>query len=108
VQPHTTIAAARVITPTRDSTAIDVKVGELVRVRRPADFARWQVDYAAEVLRPVAGATDVVSPGPDGWTFVIVGEGTSDLTLTAEPPPGPGPVPPSPPKFTLIVRATKP
>jgi hypothetical protein len=108
VRPQTPLAAARVINPTRSASEIDVRVGEVIQVRRPADFARWQVDFAGEVLRPSGPPGELATPGPDGWTFSVIGEGVCELMLTAEPAPGPvSPVSPSPPRFTVTIRSSR-
>jgi hypothetical protein len=103
-----TPVVARVIVPTRAGSEIEVRVGEVIRVRRPADFTRWQLDYAGDILRPVGRPGEIAEPGPEGWTFTVIGAGVCELRLTAEVAPGPaGPVSPSPPQFTLTIRSTQ-
>ena len=108
MRPPTSLSAARVLQPARAGSEFDVRVGEVIRVRRPADFARWQVSFAGEILRYVGEPVALAEPGPEGWTFSVIGEGVCELTLTAELAPGPvSPVSPSPPKFTVTIRSTK-
>ena len=103
-----TPVVAREIVPGRSASEVEVRVGELIRVRRPAAFDRWHVDFAANVLRPVGGPDLIAEPGPDGWTFSVIGAGICELRLTAEIAPAPGgAVRPSPPQFTLTIRSTQ-
>lgn len=109
LSPTASVAAAHVITRARFGTEVEVRVGELIRVPRPMDATRWQVDYAIEMLRPIGGPKAMAEPGPDGWRFEVVGAGTCELMLTAELTPEPArPISPSVPRFTVTIRATKP
>lgn len=61
---------------------ITVRVGDVLRVDRPANYDEWDVAYAAEVLRALNTDEGRRRPPADGWTFAVVARGTTDLLLT--------------------------
>lgn len=83
---------------------IALRLHQTIRVVRPADFADWQVDYAADVLKALDAAQQVRSPGADGWRFEAIGRGETDIVVT--PIVAPAPNGASPPRFTVTVRVS--
>ena len=83
-------------------SAITVRVGDVLKVERPADFETWTVDFSRDVLRSLNTEEGRRTPPPDGWTFAVVGTGTTDLAFTAHGPSGGRP---SNPRFTISITA---
>jgi hypothetical protein len=61
---------------------ITVRVGDVLRVDRPANYEQWDVAYADDVLRSLNTDEGRRQPPADGWTFAVVARGTTDLLLT--------------------------
>lgn len=109
-----TVAAGRpdAVAPARGRTVsvsaaqfaspITVRVGDVLKVERPAEFDSWTVDFSRDVLRSLNTAEGRRRPPPDGWTFAVVGSGTTDLVFTAHPATGTSP---SNPRFILSITA---
>jgi hypothetical protein len=107
-----TVAAGRpdAVAPARGRTVrvsasqfaspVTVRVGDVLKVQRPAEFDRWTVDFSRDVLRSLNTAEGRRTPPADGWTFAVVGSGTTDLVFTAHPPTGTSP---SNPRFILSI-----
>jgi hypothetical protein len=81
---------------------ISVRVGDVLRVDRPANFDEWDVAYAAEVLRSLNTDEGRRRPPADGWTFAVIARGTTDLLLTPIVSRGGTP---NVPKFTVTITA---
>jgi hypothetical protein len=109
-----TVAAGRpdAVAPARGRTVrvsaaqfaspITVRVGDVLKVERPAEFDTWTVDFSRDVLRSLNTAAGRRTPPADGWTFAVVGSGTTDLVFTAHPRTGTSP---STPRFILSITA---
>jgi hypothetical protein len=112
--PACTVAAGRpdAVAPSRGRTVrvaasqfgsgITVRVGDVLKVERPAEFDTWTVDFSRDVLRSLNTDEGRRTPPADGWTFAVVGVGTTDLVFTAHPAAGGTP---SNPRFTLSITA---
>jgi hypothetical protein len=83
-------------------SAISVRVGDVLKVERPANFDTWTVDFSRDVLRSLNTDEGRRTPPADGWTFAVVGTGTTDLAFTAHRAGGGTP---STPRFTLSITA---
>lgn len=81
---------------------IAVQVGDVLRVERPADYAEWDLAYAAEVLRSLNTDEGRRRPPANGWTFAVVARGTTDLSLTPFVARGGTP---NVPKFVVTITA---
>ncbi len=81
---------------------VTLRQHQTLRIVRPADFAEWQVDYASDVLKPLASAEDMRSPGPDGWRFEAIGAGETEVVAT--PVVASAPNRASPPRFSITIR----
>jgi len=90
------------VSPSQFGSAITVRVGDVLKVARPAAFDIWTVDFSRDVLRSLNTAAGLRTPPPEGWTFAVVGSGTTDLAFTAHPPTGGSP---STPRFVLSITA---
>jgi hypothetical protein len=84
-------------------SAITVRVGDVLKVERPAAFETWTVDFSRDVLRSLNTEEGLRTPPADGWTFAVVGAGTTDLVVTAHPEKGGGT--PNTPRFILSITA---
>ena len=81
---------------------ITVRVGDVLRVDRPANYDEWDIAYAAEVLRSLNTDEGRREPPIDGWTFAVVARGTTDLLLTPVVSRGGTP---NVPKFVVTITA---
>jgi hypothetical protein len=96
-----------VVSPEKFGSTIDVRTGQVIAVRRPADADEWSVDYASEVLMPLQSEKEQRKPGPQGWRFRAVGAGETDLAFTALQAPCREQVPcpqPPPRRFVITIR----
>lgn len=82
-------------------TEITVRVGDVVRVDRPADYEEWDIAYATEILRSLNTEEGRRRPPADGWTFAVIARGTTDISLTPFTRGGT----PNVPKFVVTVTA---
>jgi hypothetical protein len=83
-------------------STIAVRVGDVLKVERPADYDTWTVDFSRDVLRSLNTEEGRRTPPADGWTFAVVGRGTTDLAFTAH---SPGGGTPNVPRFVLSIAA---
>ena len=83
-------------------TEITVRVGDVLRIERPADYDEWNLAYSTDVLRSLNTAQGQRRPPADGWTFAVVAAGTTDISLTPVVPRGGTP---NVPKFVVTVSA---
>jgi hypothetical protein len=67
---------------------VRVKVGDVLRVDRPAENEEWDLAYADDILRSLNTEQGRRRPPADGWTFAVIGRGTTDITLTPVAPQG--------------------
>lgn len=102
----TSLAPANDVVVTPQGQTVELRVGQTLAVRRPADVPDWQVDFADDVLKALQTAEQTRSPGPDGWRFEAVKAGETDVVFTgkrrADPSRPSGP--PNMPSFRLTVR----
>jgi hypothetical protein len=83
-------------------TSIMVRVGDVLKIARPASHETWTLDFSRDVLRSLNTEEGRRTPPADGWTFAVVGTGTTDLAATAHSPRGgTGNVP----RFVLSITA---
>ena len=90
------------ITASQFGSDVMVRVGDVLKVERPADHDTWTVDFAREILRSLNTAEGRRTPPPDGWTFAVVGSGTTDLVFTAHVSRGGTP---NVPRFVVSITA---
>ena len=90
------------VTAAQFGPTVVVRVGDVLKVERPAPFERWTVDFSRDVLRSLNTDEGRRTPPPDGWTFAVVGAGTTDLAFTAHTSQGGTP---NVPRFVLAVTA---
>ena len=83
-------------------SSISVRVGDVLKVQRPANFATWTVDFSRDVLRSLNTEEGRRTPPADGWTFAVVGTGTTELAVTAHESRGGTP---NLPRFVLSITA---
>lgn len=62
------------------ATRVELKVGEVLRVRRPDDQRKWTVSGGEGVLELLTPPSDSV--GPEGWRFRASAAGDGELTFT--------------------------
>jgi hypothetical protein len=101
-----TVAPARSrtvrVTAAQFGSAITVRVGDVLKVEPPASSDSWTIDFSGDILRSLNTAEGRRTPPRDGWTFAVVGTGTTDLAVTAHRP---GPGTPNVPRFVLSITA---
>ena len=90
------------VTASQFGTSISVRVGDVLKIERPAEYDTWTVDFSSDVLRSLNTAEGRRTPPPDGWTFAVVGAGITDLVFTAHPSRGGTP---NVPRFVLAITA---
>jgi hypothetical protein len=83
-------------------TSITVRVGDVLKVERPARHDTWTLDFSREVLRSLNTEEGRRTPPAEGWTFAVVGTGTTDLAATAH---SSGGGTPNVPRFVLSITA---
>jgi hypothetical protein len=83
-------------------SAITVRVGDVLKVQRPASYKTWTLDFSRDVLRSLNTEEGRRTPPADGWTFAVVGTGTTDLAVTAHLSRGGTP---NVPRFVLSITA---
>jgi hypothetical protein len=71
------------ITASQFGSTVSVRVGDVLKIERPANHERWTVDFSRDVLRSLNTDEGRRTPPPDGWTFAVVHAGTTDLVFTA-------------------------
>jgi hypothetical protein len=67
-------------------TEITVRVGDVLVVERPANYEEWDVAFSSDVLRSLNTDQGRRTPPANGWTFAVVGIGSTDLTFTPHLP----------------------
>jgi hypothetical protein len=77
------------VTASQFGSPVSVRVGDVLKVERPADYEGWTVDFSRAVLRSLNTDEGRRTPPADGWTFAVVGSGTTELVLSAQSPRGP-------------------
>jgi hypothetical protein len=90
------------VTRTQFGSEITVRVGDVLKVPRPADYDEWDLAYSNDVLRSLNSEEGRRRPPADGWTFAVVARGTTDISLTPFVTRGGTP---NVPKFVLTVTA---
>ena len=83
-------------------SSIRVRVGDVLKVPRPANHDAWTLDFSRDVLRSLNTDEGRRTPPTDGWTFAVVGTGTTELAVTAH---GSGSGTPNVPRFVLSITA---
>lgn len=98
------VDADRTVRVTRDrfGGSVDVRVGDVLVVERPADYDEWSLAFSTEVLRSLNTEEGRRRPPADGWTFAVIAKGTTDLAITPYVPRGGTP---NVPKFVVTVTA---
>ena len=81
---------------------VRVRVGDVLRVERPADYDEWAIAYSSDVLRSLNTEQGRRRPPEDGWTFAVVARGSTDLSATPVPATGGTP---NVPKFVVTITA---
>jgi len=80
--PSVTASSEEIVLGSRGmGETVTVKVGQTVRVLRPAE-AQWQVDYAFDILTMLTPKEQVADPGPDGWRLRATAPGETAVMLT--------------------------
>ena len=79
-----------------------MRVGDVLKVARPADYDEWDLAYSNDVLRSLNTEEGRRRPPADGWTFAVVARGSTDILLTPIVNRGGTP---NVPKFVLTVTA---
>jgi hypothetical protein len=90
------------VTAAQFGSPVAVRVGDVLKVERPAPFDRWTLDFSRDVLRSLNTAEGRRTPPADGWTFAVVGAGSTDLAFTAHASQGGTP---NVPRFVLSITA---
>src|SRR5262249_17268468 len=90
-----------IVIPLHGQTATAER-GQTIRFPRPADFAEWQIDYAADVLKALMPPDRMRSPGNEGWRFEVIARGDTDVVATPIVTASPGRAPP--PQFRVTIR----
>lgn len=62
--------------------AVQLRVGDVLVVPRPAEYDEWDLAFAPEVLRSLNTEDGRRRPPADGWTFAVVAAGTTDVSFT--------------------------
>lgn len=83
-------------------TTVDVRVGDVLAVAKPANYDEWDVAFSGDVLRSLNSTEGRRRPPADGWTFAVIGRGTTDVSLTPFLPRGGTP---NVPRFVVTVTA---
>jgi hypothetical protein len=83
-------------------TEVFVRVGDVLAVARPASYDEWNLAFSTDVLRSLNTEEGRRRPPANGWTFAVVGRGTTDLALTPFAPRGGTP---NVPRFLVTVTA---
>ena len=90
------------VTASQFGSEVKVRVGDVLKVERPASFDRWTVDFSRDVLRALNTEEGLRTPPADGWTFAVVGTGSTDLAFTAQSSRGGTP---NVPRFVVSITA---
>jgi hypothetical protein len=90
------------VTAAQFGPKVTVRVGDVLKIEPPAPFDRWTLDFSREVLRSLNTEEGRRTPPADGWTFAVVGAGTTDLAFTAHTSQGGTP---NVPRFVLSITA---
>ena len=61
---------------------ITVRVGDVLEVEKPASYEEWNIAFSSEVLRSLNTPEGRRRPPANGWTFAVIGAGTTDVALT--------------------------
>jgi hypothetical protein len=61
---------------------VTLHVGDVLVVPRPGNFDEWDLAFSTEVLRSLNTEDGRRRPPADGWTFAVVGAGTTDVSFT--------------------------
>jgi len=81
---------------------VTVRVGDVLAVEKPASYDEWDVAFSGDVLRSLNTDEGRRRPPANGWTFAVVGRGTTDLALTPYIPRGGTP---NVPRYVVTVTA---
>ena|SRR5437867_141403 len=84
---------------------VELKIGQTVQVKRPAEAAEWQLDFIDTILRPLNSREMMRKPGSEGWLFRAIAPGECELTLTSVVRPEAGA--PMVARFVLTVRVLR-
>jgi hypothetical protein len=94
-----------VVTEEHWSRGLTVPVGQTFRIPRPLDVEQWAVSYARNVVRMLTPADRAARPGPEGWRFEAMRQGSTDITMSGAPDDGARQ--PNVPKLVLQVRVSR-
>lgn len=83
-------------------SSITVRVGDVLKVEPPAAHDTWTLDFSRDVLRSLNTEEGRRTPPADGWTFAVVGTGTTELAASAHGSRGGTP---NVPRFVLSITA---
>jgi hypothetical protein len=90
------------VTRSQFGSEITVRVGDVLKVARPADYDEWDLSFSDDVLRSLNTEEGRRHPPADGWTFAVVARGTTDIALAPFVSRGGTP---NVPKFVVTVTA---
>jgi hypothetical protein len=90
------------VTRSQFGSEITVRVGDVLKVARPADYDEWDLSFSDDVLRSLNTEAGRRRPPADGWTFAVVACGTTDISLAPFVSRGGTP---NVPKFVITVTA---
>ena len=65
-------------------STIRVRVGDVLKVERPANYDAWNVEFSRGVLRSLNTNEGRRTPPADGWTFAVVASGSTQIVFTPE------------------------
>ena len=84
-------------------SGLTLATGATFRVPRLAEREQWAVTYPREIVRALNPDARLGRPGPEGWRFKAIANGSGELTFTAVVPPD-SEDRSNPPKFVLQVN----
>jgi len=90
------------VSPGEFGSTVTANVGDVLVVTPPARFDEWTLDFSTDILRSLDTAAGRRTPPPRGWTFAVVGAGTTDLACT---PYVSGGGAPNAPRFAVTITA---
>ena len=77
----------QVVSLDQSNRLVELKIGQTVQVKRPAEAAEWQLEYVDTILKPLISPEKMRESGPEGWLLTAIAPGECDLTLTSIVPP---------------------
>src|SRR5437867_9088896 len=76
-----TMKPDQVVSLDQSNRLVELKIGQTVQVKRPAEAAEWQLEYVDTILKPLISPEKMRKPGSEGWLFRAIGPGECELTL---------------------------